>query len=148
MSAQNSVVGLKPNILEELKEVPLCLDHPECVVKIGTRLHSQINLELIKFLKQHQHTFTWSIDDMVSISLEVIGLEFKQTILLEILAHPSILDVENVCSMDKTNETWMDQILSCIHNGTLLSGKLDAQRVQVVALKYMVLSGQLYGCLY
>lgn len=72
-----SVVKLKPNILEDLEEIPFCLNHLECVVKIGTRMNPNIRTELINFLKQHQHTFAWSIDDMVGISPKVITHKLK-----------------------------------------------------------------------
>lgn len=39
-----------------------------------------------------------------------IGLEYKRTILVEILPYPTIMEVEDVCSAEKTSETWMDPI--------------------------------------
>lgn len=43
-----------------------------------------------------------------------IGSEFRRTILIEILAHPSIINKEDICSADKKGETWIDPIISFI----------------------------------
>lgn len=63
---------MKPNVLEDLEEVMLNPDHPKRLVKIGLRMDTYIISELIIFLKQHQHTFAWAINDMIGISPKVI----------------------------------------------------------------------------
>lgn len=60
---------LKSDVLEDLEEVQLSLNHPEWVVKIGTRMELQIRVALIDFLKNHLDMFAWLIDDMVGSTL-------------------------------------------------------------------------------
>lgn len=67
-----STAKLKLDVLEDLEEILLYIDHLERVVKIGTRMDPQIRSKLLELLKQRQSTFAWSVDDMVGISPEVI----------------------------------------------------------------------------
>lgn len=68
---------LKLNVLEDLKEVSLSLNHPKSLVKIRSRMDTHTKYKLINFLKQHQRIFTWSINDMVRINLEIITHELE-----------------------------------------------------------------------
>lgn len=47
---------LRLDILENLKEIQLCPNHPEWLVKIGTKMDLQIKGALIDYLIKHQHT--------------------------------------------------------------------------------------------
>lgn len=63
------MVELKPDVMEDLKEVQLCLSHLKQLVKIITIMDPHIKSMIVDFLKQHQHTFAWSIDDIVGVTL-------------------------------------------------------------------------------
>lgn len=96
-----------------------------------------------EFLVQHLPQSENSDVDVLRNLRSTIDSEYKQTILVEIFSHPSILDVKDICSMDQTNTDWMDSILLYIQNKTLPSNKLEARRVQRVTSNYTVLGRQL-----
>lgn len=54
-----------------------------------------------------------------------ISSEYRRTILVKILAYLSILDVEVVFNAEKTDETWLDPILSFIQNKTFPANKFE-----------------------
>lgn len=63
---------LKLDLLEDLEEIQCYSNNLERVVKIGMRMDPHIKSKLIHFLKKNQHTFAWTIDDIVGINIEVI----------------------------------------------------------------------------
>ena len=58
--------------MEDLDEVSIDPEKPERIVFIGSKLPKEIREELIAFLKERQHSFAWSHEDMVGIDPEVI----------------------------------------------------------------------------
>ena len=63
----------KIDALEDLEEIQIDSDHPDCAVKIGTYLGPEVRNQLIKFLRAHKTTFAWSTDDMVGVDPNVIS---------------------------------------------------------------------------
>ncbi|KAM2128360.1 hypothetical protein ACFX1R_008163 [Malus domestica] len=57
---------------EELENVSIFKDHPDCMVKIGTTLSPPIRLSLISFLQENAEVFAWSYKDMPGISPDII----------------------------------------------------------------------------
>ncbi|KAM2252312.1 hypothetical protein ACFX1S_006841 [Malus domestica] len=57
---------------EELENVSISKDCPDRMVKIGTTLSPLIRLALISFLQENNEVFTWSYEDMPSISPDII----------------------------------------------------------------------------
>lgn len=56
--------------------------------------------------------------------------------------------MEGVYNTTKTNESWIDPIMTYIQNKNLFEDRLEAQKLQGVASKCTVLNGQLSRRLY
>ena len=55
-----------------MKEVPLDPEDPKAKILIGSSLPTQIEEDLIKFLKSQRNTFSWKPEDMTGISKNII----------------------------------------------------------------------------
>lgn len=55
--------------------------------------------------------------------------KYRQTILVEILTQPNIMEVENKCSVEKMDKTWIIPIFSYIQNRILPIDKFEVRRV-------------------
>lgn len=73
-------------------------------------------LKFIEFLIEQFPISENSNADVLANLGSSINLEFKRTILIKILTHPSIYELEEACNTKTTEQTWIDQILNYIQN--------------------------------
>ena len=60
----------QPTVLdpvEQVEDVVVSQDHPQKILKIGTRLDPHHWAKLITFLRDHPSIFTWSVHDLIGI---------------------------------------------------------------------------------
>ena len=58
--------------VEQVEDVVISEDHPQKILKIGTRLEPCHRAELIAFLRARLTIFAWSVHDLVGINPQVI----------------------------------------------------------------------------
>lgn len=59
-------------IVEKLFEILVDESEPTRVLHMGSKLNGQVVEELVNFMKENQDFFSWTHDDIVGISLEII----------------------------------------------------------------------------
>lgn len=79
------------------------------------KLRSEFKEFSIEQLLRSKNSYADALANLGSL----INSEYRRTILIEILAHFSIMNVEDICSIVKTNATWIDPIWPYIQNGNL-----------------------------
>lgn len=86
----------------------------------------KLQFEFVEFLiEQLPRSKNFDADPLANLGSS-INSKYRKTISIEIFAHPSIMDVQDMYNMVKTNKTQVSLILLYIHKGILPSNNLEA----------------------